>query len=97
MAWAFLPINGVGGLGYEWVPRIFPGINSSTEDLYVVVTSLCVFRRLTGSGPFCSSGTVEDDLLVLRQGGKFWLQFRQENRAFQINPLALLVILVCAD
>lgn len=53
-------------LSYERVPRVLPGINSSTEYRYVSVSLLRIFRRLTGSGCFLGSGTVENDLLVLR-------------------------------
>jgi hypothetical protein len=55
---------------HEGIPRIFPPINSSTEDLDVGVSLFGISRRLTDGGRFIVSGTVEDDFTVLRHAAE---------------------------
>jgi hypothetical protein len=84
-------------LSHEGVPRVLPGVNSSTEYRYVTVSLFGIFRRLTGSGRFLGSGTVENDLLVFAEGRELRPEFREEHRAFKVKSLTFLVILICAD
>lgn len=48
------------------IAHLFPGLNASTEDHRLLISHGNVFGCLTGSACFFASGTVEDDLLVLR-------------------------------
>ena len=56
------------------VTCFFPCLNTSSEALHVLVTHGDGLRCLTGSRPFIRSASVEDDLLILYEGGKLGLE-----------------------
>ena len=52
----------------------FPCLHTSCEAVHVLVTHGHDLRCLTGSRPFIRSASVEDDLLILYEGGKLGLE-----------------------
>jgi hypothetical protein len=56
------------------VTCFFPCLNTSSEALHVLVTHGDDLSCLTGSRPFIRSASVEDDLLILYEGGKLGLE-----------------------
>ena len=69
------------------ITRLFPGLNATTEGLRVLISHANVFGCLTGSARLFGSGSVEDDLLVLRQGGKFGFEFVERNCPLELHLL----------
>jgi hypothetical protein len=81
----------------DWIARLFPRLNASTESHRILISHGNIFRCLTGSTCFFVSGTVEDDLLLLRQGGEFGLELIERNCPSELQLLKLRVVLVGAD
>jgi hypothetical protein len=80
----------------DWIARLFPGLNASTEGHRILISHGNVFGCLTGSTRFFGSGTVKDDLLVLRQRGEFGLELIKRNCPLELQLLKLRVVLICA-
>jgi len=85
----FLPDDGI--------PRLFPRLNTAQECPGVLVTHFNVFDCLTGSARLLGSGAIEDNFLVLGQGGKSGFEFIEGDAPFQLHPLELRIILVGAN
>jgi len=81
----------------DWIARLFPGLNASTECHRIVISHGNVFGCLTGSTRFFVSGTIENDLLVLRQGGEFGLELIKRNCPLELQLLKLRVFLISTD
>jgi hypothetical protein len=71
----------------DWIACLFPGLNASTECHRILISHGNVFGCLTGSTRFFVSGTVEDDLLVHRQGGEFGLELIERNCSLKLQLL----------
>jgi hypothetical protein len=78
----------------DGIACLFPGLNASTECHRVLIARGNVFSCLTGSARFFVSGTVEDDLLVLRQGGEFGLELIERNCSLELQLPKLRVVLI---
>jgi hypothetical protein len=84
-------------LSDDWIACLFPGLNASTECHRILISHGNIFGCLTGSTRFFVSGTVEDDLLVLRQGGEFGLELVERNCSLKLQLLKLRVALISTD
>ena len=85
----FLPDN--------WITRLFPRLNTPQEGLGILISHFDVFCCLTGSAGLFGSGAIEDNFLVLGQGGKFGLEFIEGNCSLELQPLELCIILIGAN
>jgi len=74
-------------LFYDRITRLFPGLNAATEGHRILISHANAFGCLTGSARFFGSGTVENDLLVLRQGGEFGFEFIERNCPLELHLL----------
>lgn len=85
----FLPDN--------WITRLFPRLNTPQEGLGILISHSDVFGCLTGSAGLSGSGAIEDNFLVLGQGGKFGLKFIEGNCSLKLQLLKLCIILIGAN
>jgi hypothetical protein len=53
------------------VSCFLPSLNTTAKGFGIGISKLNIFGCLTGSARFLGSGSVEDNLLILREGGKF--------------------------
>lgn len=81
----------------DGIPGVFPCLNTSQEGLGVLISHSDVFGRLTGSARLFGSGAIEDNFLVLGQGGKFGFKLIEGNCTLELQPLKLCIILIGAN
>ena len=89
--WKCLVLPGDG------IPRLFPRLNTPQEGLGVLIPHFNVFGCLTGSAGLFGSGAIEDNFLVLGQGGKFGFKLIEGNCSLELQPLELCIILIGAN
>src|SRR5712691_1150173 len=71
-----------------------PGFDAALERLDIAEALRLVLRCLTGSARLGGSGAVEDDLLVLRQGGKPGPERREREGSAEIDLAVLGLVVV---
>jgi hypothetical protein len=87
--WLFLPDDGI--------PCLFPRLNTPQKRLGVFIPHFDVFCCLTGSARLLGSGAIEDNFLVLGQGGKFGFKLVERNCSLELHLLELCIVLIGAD
>ena len=86
------------GRGLEdLVPRLLPSLDAVEKGPGVRVAQPLVLDRLTGGCVLLCSGAVEDDHLILGQGGEHPLEFGKGDGSFESQVLEFLLFLVAAD
>src|SRR5512142_2648458 len=76
---------------------LFPTLYSSAEDLDVLKPLFPVFYRPTGSTRLLWSASVENDLLVPRQGSTPLLELGIRSTAFKMQFFKLFIVIISTD
>lgn len=90
-------------MGYESlradhpIALLFPGLNASQKRLGILIPHFDVFCCLTGSARLLGSRAIEDNFLVLGQGGKFGLELIKRNCSLELQLLELRFVPIRAD
>ena len=84
-----------GGLGRHGMARLPPGMHA-TKERSGIFELAAVFFGPPGRRGFLRSGAIEDDFLVLANGGSKLIEFLEAQRTGKAKVLALLFVVVGA-
>src|SRR5512137_83213 len=86
-----------GRISEDLVPCLLPSLDAAEKGPGVRVALPLVLDRLTGGCVLIRSGAIEDDHLVLGQGGEHSLEFGKGDGPLEPQGIELLFFLVAAD